>query len=171
MLSLPLNENIAFFSGLVHEMGKIIFAYYYPDAFEYAMQVASSTSVPLTDTEKHYFGCTHEQVGKYFAEQSKLPSVVAACCGHYREPEKALPEYREMVAVVSLANYLCQLFEIGFSGSRLPKNITSFAGHPSWQVLKPILYHGFTVAKFERACKERVLILKRELGGLSEKRH
>lgn len=170
MLSLQINVNIAYFAGLIHEMGKVILCSLYPETYEHAIEYAYETNIPLTDTERHYFGCDHEQVGAYFAEISKMSSSLVACARHHRNPTLAPEHSRELVAVVSLANYLCKYFEIGFSGSRLPKGIHSFAAHPAWQVLKPSMYHGFTVAKFERACQERVKALKRELIGLADRR-
>lgn len=169
MLSLRISSNIAYFAGIIHELGKIILCYFYPDAYENAIEYAYDTSIPLLETEKHYFGCTHIDVGTYFARNAKLSDSLLACIRNHSDPTVAPEASRELVAVVSLADYLCKYYEVGFSGSRLPRGVHSFAAHPAWTALKPSLYNGFTVARFERACHERVRTLKRELIGLAEK--
>ncbi len=170
MLSLQIDTNRAYFAGLIHELGKIILCYFYPEEYEHAIEYAYGTSIPLVETEEHYFGCTHIQVGTLFAEMAKLSTPLIACIRNHSNPTDAPESARELVAVVSLADYLCKYHEIGFSGSRLPRDIHSFAAHPSWGVLKPVLYNGFTVAKFDHVIKERIRALKRELIGLADRR-
>lgn len=170
ILSLPVSSNMAYYAGLLHEIGKPLLCYLYPDGYENAVEYSHDTGIAITETEKHYFGCNNEQAGEYFAEIAKMPEPIKDTIAFHRDPESANSENRELVSVVALADFLCKRHEIGFSGSKIPAGGNSFAQHPAWIILKPVLYEGFTVAKFERQIEDRVKILKRELLGLAERK-
>ena len=166
ILSLQITPARAYLAGLIHELGKILLCFFYPETYNNAVQYSQDTNIRLTETENHYFGCSHRNVGLEFAKRCHLDDEMQDVVFAHGKPETVCDESQELVAVVSLADYLCKLHEIGYSGSRLPKKVHKFAEHPSWEVLKPLTYEGFTITKFERVCQERIQHINRELRGM-----
>lgn len=113
----------AFLGGLLHDIGKIIFNEYMPNEFSQALEMSLKQSIPLNDAENKIIKADHEIAGDYLAERWKLPLPLRRCVSqHHRPPfnEQYLPpEIIKLVAIVSLANTLCKMRNIGFSGNSI----------------------------------------------------
>ena len=113
----------AFLGGLLHDIGKIIFSEYMPNEFAQALEMSRDQSIPLGEAELKIIKADHEIAGDYLAERWKLPLPLRRCVSqHHRPPfnEQYLPpEIIKLVAIVSLANTLCKMKNIGFSGNSI----------------------------------------------------
>lgn len=113
----------AFLGGLLHDIGKIIFNEYMPNEFIQALEMAHNQSITLSEAENKIIKADHEIAGDYLAERWKLPLPLRRCVSQHHSPpfnEQYLPpEIIKLVAIVSLANTLCKMRNIGFSGNMI----------------------------------------------------
>ncbi|MCK5915732.1 MAG: HDOD domain-containing protein, partial [Deltaproteobacteria bacterium] len=76
---LPTNHiqhDRAFIAGLLHDMGKLAEASFFPDRFEKAIELAVQTKTPLTEAESEIYGTNHAELGSFLAEWWALPPFI-----------------------------------------------------------------------------------------------
>jgi putative nucleotidyltransferase with HDIG domain len=99
------SDDECFLSGLLHDMGRIIF--YKMDYRQFNRIV---TTDDMLEQEQAIFGCTHAEAGAWFAEKSGLPSEIIAVARYHHHPSRA-QEFRDTVSIVSLAEALSRSFD------------------------------------------------------------
>lgn len=165
MLSLQANPSTAYFAGLVHELGKILLVYLYPATYQKTITLAHEAKISLAAAEMQKFGCSSQKVGAYFAELSKFPPDYIDIIRFYSKPGDAPRDSAVMAAVISMADYLCQLHGVGFSGSRLSQGGAPLVQHPSWLVLQEHVGPMFSLNKFEREVADLTRRILLQLSG------
>jgi HD-like signal output (HDOD) protein len=95
-----ISSKETFLSGLLHDIGRIIFYQKDPETFS-SMELTRN----ILEDERAAFGCTHEQVGSWYVEETGLPGEVAMPILYHHRPDSA-PEFSDAVAIVSLADAL-----------------------------------------------------------------
>jgi HD-like signal output (HDOD) protein len=105
----------AFVAGLLHDIGKVILKQYMRAEFSAIIEQSAHGIVALDDAEKEIAGATHAQIGGWLAEKWNLPKIIveSIACHHIPWEAKQDPA---LVAIVSVANYLCHIGQIGNSG-------------------------------------------------------
>ncbi len=132
-LALKLNrfykEN-EFIGGLLHDVGKLAMVQY--DARKY-FQVVDKVKKGANDIEAELevFGVAHTEVGAEIAKLWKLPSELTTVVTYHMDPASA-PRHKELVAIVRLADMLCEIWDAGFYEGILSLRIEE---DPVWQVL------------------------------------
>ncbi len=111
----PRNETADYFSaGLLHDIGKVVFALYMPTEYAQALQQAEQGGVRLIEAEERTMDVNHAQIGTLLAEKWGFPeSLVQSIAGHHGP----FPEESSLyVDCVFAANQACKALEYGFSG-------------------------------------------------------
>ncbi len=98
--------EVAFLSGLLHDIGKIILSKKIPDQYNAIVQEAYNTKTPFAYLEMNALGFTHAEVGALVAKKWKLPSVIQECIQFHHDPSKA-ENAKETVDIVDTLNYIC----------------------------------------------------------------
>lgn len=87
----------SFVSGLLHDIGRIIF---------YKMDQKSFTQIPTNENlfsiEREIFGCSHPEAGAWFLEEAKLPEEIIYSVRYHHNPSQA-NQYRHAVSLTALA--------------------------------------------------------------------
>ena len=118
-----------FLSGLLHDFGKVVFAYFMPVEFQKALLIAKEKEISLFEAESEIFSINHTEVGSLLAERWQLPSnlIEALRSHHCLEGDRLL-----VTDVVSAANRISKELRIGHSGNnlveKLPEEITGRFG-------------------------------------------
>lgn len=105
-----------FLVGLLHDVGKIVFAQFMPEEFKKAMAKAKKYGVALRRAEKKIIGADHSEVGYMLGEKWQLaPSLTEAIRDHhfpggYKGQVSVLTEY------LFIANQVSKQKKIGFGG-------------------------------------------------------
>ncbi len=102
--------------GLLHDIGKIIFEQFSHDEFRISLRESAKRKIPLFHVELEYLGSDHAQVGAWLGKKWKLSEEVIEVIRWHHEPDNATEQYRDLVMICHMANYICNVKKIGNSG-------------------------------------------------------
>lgn len=108
------NES-EYVAGLVHDVGKIVMAWAFPDHFTEVHRRAVQGVRPLVEIERDVLGIDHGELGALYLERHHLPEVLVKTARFHHHPEKA-EGYERIVASVQIADLLVRSEKIGCSG-------------------------------------------------------
>jgi CheY-like chemotaxis protein len=91
------------------------------EGFYTAITVATAKSIPLSEAETLAVGIDHVTLGEMWADRSELPDGFQQVIRYHHEPPCMLPEsmdleLRTMIAVVQLADLVCESRVMGWGG-------------------------------------------------------
>ena len=92
-----------FLSGLLHDIGRVVFCRMDPERF-----LRIGVGDDMLARELEIFGCTHEQAGVWFLEDTKLPEDIVVPVGFHHRPDEA-KEYADSTAILSFAEALSRV--------------------------------------------------------------
>jgi len=131
----PADES-DYVGGLVHDVGKIVMAFSFPDHFAEIHRQAESGEHELLDLENQILGIDHAELGAQYLERHHLPEVMVKSARYHHQPEKA-EEFAPIVASVQIADLLMRNANIGCSGNYKPVTTEQCMLASGWQVLFP----------------------------------
>jgi putative nucleotidyltransferase with HDIG domain len=112
------NSEVAFVSGLLHDISKVFLDLYFPNEFKEAVEKSKETGMSLVEAEIEILGYDHGAIGKRLADSWNLPKSIVAPIAYHHDLEKNIyPEYENLVAIISLADTLVRLKKVGESGN------------------------------------------------------
>ena len=111
-----LDYEIAFTSGLLHDVGKIILDINYPVEYKQVMEYRASHNCFLCEAENDVLGITHAEIGELCASHWKLPDVIRDVISNHHKPDNS---DAVMPSIIHLADILCRSLEIGYPGDGL----------------------------------------------------
>jgi HD-like signal output (HDOD) protein len=103
----------AYLAGLLHDIGELVNMMSFQEEFRAAAQLARSERIPLHQAERSALGFTHCDTGKILAEHWRLPEDIAEVVEHHHDVQQS-KVHPTLVALVSLADQLCQFYELGY---------------------------------------------------------
>lgn len=78
--------NDSFTAGLLHDIGKLMFACRLPDQYALAVKEAVATRIPLWEAEYKCFSVTHAEVGAYLLGLWGLPESIVESVAYHHTP-------------------------------------------------------------------------------------
>lgn len=97
--------------GILHDMGKIIFASIHPETVEKIRSFSRDKDIPSSVFEEMSDGVDHSEVGAHLAERWNFPDPLVETIRFHHNPLKAQAQHRDVVATVYVANELANLKE------------------------------------------------------------
>ena len=92
-----------FVAGLLHDVGKIVFAEYLPDIYKEVLSTFESTERSLVDIEREHIGIDHAELGGLVAKKWKLPAdLIQAIELHHALLDPAFEASAEAVGQLAL---------------------------------------------------------------------
>jgi HD-like signal output (HDOD) protein len=108
------DEADYFAAGLLHDMGKIVFALYAPEEYRAVLLRSAEMGISLHDLEYEAFGLSHADIGARLAVAWNLPADLTDCIsGHH-----SLSDGSQLTACVSLANLVVKHLGYGYAGNK-----------------------------------------------------
>jgi putative nucleotidyltransferase with HDIG domain len=98
----------AYVGGILHDMGKIIFANVHPELLDKIKAFCSDKDMPSSTFEDLSAGMNHAEIGSKVAEKWNFPEHLVHAIQYHHDPLAASPEDRDLVDTVYLANMLCE---------------------------------------------------------------
>ncbi len=115
-----MDSQLAYFAGLLHDMGKLALREVMPKGLVRIFEEAESAKECSCAIERKHLGVEHTIIGKHLAQKWRLPdAVVLAAWLHHNETvtiSRDMPEAR-IAAVVQLADSVARRSGVGNSGS------------------------------------------------------
>jgi HD-like signal output (HDOD) protein len=108
-------EDSDYVAGLVHDIGKIVMAWSFPDHFAEIHRQALAGTHELSGIEDQVLGINHCELGALYLERHRLPELMIFAARYHHCPEKS-PQFSHMIAAVQLADMLLRSSKIGCSG-------------------------------------------------------
>ncbi len=98
----------SYVGGILHDMGKIIFANVHPDLLNKIRQFCTDKEIPAATFEDLSAGMNHAEIGALIAEKWNFPDNLVAAIRLHHDPTVAPAEVKDLVETVYLANMLCE---------------------------------------------------------------
>ena len=130
------NDETDYVAGLVHDVGKIVMAWSFPDHFAEIHRQAVQATTDLSEIETEILGIDHSELGALYLERHRLPELMIKAARFHHHPEKA-DRYQQVIASVQIADLLLRSEKIGCSGNYLPVTREECLTAPGWRVLFP----------------------------------
>jgi len=102
--------NVAFTAGLLHDLGKVVFAGKHGKDYTSMFNPAKRDSLSLIEWENGQYGCNNAEVGAALLEQWKLPAPIVNSVRFHHRPSAA-GEGAPLAACVCLGNILSRALE------------------------------------------------------------
>ncbi len=106
-----ISTDFAFVSGLLHDMGQLWFARFYPLEFQIARQRAVAGLMTMVEAEQNQFGMDHCLVGRYVGEQWGLPAGILDAIAHHHHPEG--DHLEKIVSITHVAEVVSNALNLG----------------------------------------------------------
>ncbi len=104
-----------FITGLLHDMGKIVFAIYFPDEYAALLLNAKENETELYRVEKQIMGINHATLTGLLMEQWNFPEMIQVPARYHHSVEDSPLKYLKLTTVVAFSDYLSQRAEFGES--------------------------------------------------------
>jgi putative nucleotidyltransferase with HDIG domain len=127
-------DDSDYVAGLVHDIGKIVMAWSFPDHFAEIHRQALTGAAAVLEIEEAVLGINHAELGALYLERHRLPELMVYSARYHHCAEKA-PQHRHTIAAVQLADLLLRSSKIGCSGDYVEVTRESCYASPVWGVL------------------------------------
>jgi HD-like signal output (HDOD) protein len=157
-------DDSDYIAGLVHDVGKIVMAWAFPDHFTEIHRLAILGPQDLIEIENSVLGMDHAELGALYMERHRMSELLIQTARYHHSPEKA-QSHGEIIASVQIADLLIRCEKMGCSGNYLPVTSEQCFAASGWKVLYPDARE--TEQAIARASLSRTLeLMPRMLEGL-----
>jgi HD-like signal output (HDOD) protein len=125
-----------YIAGLVHDVGKIVMAWSFPEQFAEIHRLAARGTHSLCEIETEILGIDHSELGALFLERQKLPDLMIESARFHHHPEHA-SNHPLIIASVQIADLLMRNARIGCSGNVIEVTPEQCLEASGWHVLFP----------------------------------
>lgn len=119
--SLEMSLDELHLTGLLHDIGKIIFEQYFHNRFMQALEMSQKEQVALSSAEDRILGADHARTGAWLGRRWNLSERLLAVIRWHHSPHNAAEEHREVVEICYFANLLVNAANLGASGNAYPR--------------------------------------------------
>ncbi|GIV01072.1 MAG: HD family phosphohydrolase [Actinomycetota bacterium] len=109
-------EERFFTAGLLHDIGKVVLAQYFPDEFARIVRRLAEGAPSFYDAERETQGLTHAEVGGFLGTQWNLPDSIVRGIRFHHAPAEAKGDDDHIAKATHLANILVKTRGIGSGG-------------------------------------------------------
>jgi len=135
MAQTPTDES-DYVAGLVHDVGKIIMAWSFPDHFSEIHRLAELGKRDLVEIENEVLGIDHAELGALYLERHRLPELMVNAVRFHHRPEQAC-NHQLIIASVQIADFLMRNAQIGHSGNCMEVTRERCLEASGWKILFP----------------------------------
>ncbi len=110
--ALHLDAELAFVTGLLHDIGRLTLVAHFPRELRAAIQLAQGTDQGITEVEEEHLGTSHVQVGAMVALHWRFPPGVAQAIALHHAPVAAAEGRASLSDVVHLADAVAHALDL-----------------------------------------------------------
>ncbi|MEW6749969.1 MAG: response regulator [Candidatus Latescibacterota bacterium] len=115
-----------FLLGVLHDIGKAVFKFRFPDHFNSVLDVAEKENMPILRAEFEVLGITHADCGGELAVHWDLPAEVRTAIACHHAPAQTT-QHRRLAAMVHLCDAAVRTMGIGYAGDPLIPELDPYA--------------------------------------------
>ncbi len=130
----PPGDEAEYVAGLVHDIGKLVMAWAFPDHFTEIHRQAAESKRDLIEIENEILGMDHAELGALYLERHRLPETMVKTARFHHQPEKA-DSFERVVASAQIADLLLRSEKIGISGNYAEVTREQCMNASGWKVL------------------------------------
>jgi len=120
--------------GLVHNVGKIVMAFCFPDELEEICSRSAKTTEDFCQLEKEVIGWDHAMIGSYYLKRHRMSPEIVEATRFHNDPENA-PKYKKTSAAVQVADHMVRTAGItGLEDTEIPTE-EDWMRLPGWKIL------------------------------------
>lgn len=131
----PMDES-DYVAGLVHDVGKIVMAWSFPEHFAEIHRQAGAAGRELIEIEREILGLDHAELGAMYLERQRLPDLMVRAARYHHRPQDS-EQHTALVASVHVADLLLRAEGIGYSGNHAPVTREQCQESVGWKLLFP----------------------------------
>jgi len=117
---LHIDDDTDYLAGLLHNVGKVVMAYAFPDQLRVVMATPVATAQEVLRLEREVIGWDHARIGAHFLARHKVSEEIITAVRFHHEPDLA-PKHRLFAAAVQVADQLVRHTGITGAFEILPK--------------------------------------------------
>ena len=144
---LEVDPEVAFTTGLLHDIGKIAIAQVYAGEYMAAVDEAAFQNRELSKLEEQRFQTNHAIVGGQLLERWNFPERIAAAVGAHHNPFAAPRPYARLAAITYLANAFAYRLGRGFG-------FPEYVVNPDGAVLRMLDLSAHSLGQLEQEVTE-----------------
>lgn len=110
---LAIDDDTDYLVGLLHNVGKVVMAYAFPDELMQICQTRVSRPEDVCALERRLIGWDHAQIGAHYLQKHQVSEEITVAVRYHCEPDRA-PRHRLFAAAVQVADHLVR--HAGVSG-------------------------------------------------------
>lgn len=110
---LQIDDDTDYLIGLLHNIGKVVMAYAFPDELRASMASPVGTPTEFCERERELIGWDHGRIGAYYLERHQLSEEIVFALHYHNDPDRA-PRHRMFAAAVQVADHIVR--HTGVSG-------------------------------------------------------
>jgi len=103
--------DITMVAGMLHDVGKLILAWKFPERFKKLREEAAEENCPLYQVEERDYGFSHAEIGAYLLGLWGLPYMVVEAVALHHAPNRVAHQHFDAVSAVHAANLLAHELE------------------------------------------------------------
>jgi len=113
-------KDILHLSGLLHDIGKIIFEQFFHSEFLQSVKKSETDKIPLYEAEKLIIGESHMNVGAWIGQKWNIADELKSVILFHHDPDRAGEKHWGLPGLVHVANYICVVEKLGNGGDSVP---------------------------------------------------
>ncbi|CAM2067733.1 HDOD domain-containing protein [Sulfidibacter corallicola] len=111
-----LDSDTVFLSGLLHDLGKVVFDNYFHEEYLEVARLVQAEQLWIGHAERRILEMDHTEAGYYLARKWQFPAPVVAAIRHHHDIPAAENQHRPLCALVQAADYGCRKIHLGSGG-------------------------------------------------------
>jgi len=116
---LRVDDDTDYLVGLLHNIGKVVMAYAFPNELVELMARRATTTAEICAVERDVIGWDHAQIGAHYLECHRLADEIVLAVRYHHDPEAA-PRHRLFSAALQVADSLVRYSGISSGFELLP---------------------------------------------------
>ena len=116
------SRHQAFAAGFLHDIGRVLVFRYWRESLFEALTVAQDKNIPQLEAETLAFGRDHLEIGELWSRTSNLDPLFSYAIRFHHRNISLLGDFedqeRRLIAIVQLADSLCEAHSIGKGGDQ-----------------------------------------------------
>lgn len=97
-------QDECFVAGLLHDVGKLVLAYYFPKAYRRVLEAVQAKNRTIWEVEHEVMPATHAEIGAFMMGLWGLPLHVVSAIAFHHEPSRISPSGFSPLLAVHAAN-------------------------------------------------------------------